>query len=193
MNIKFDKKEKSMNIKNKRGITLVSLVITIIILLILTGIGINALKQTNLFEQSKQAKNSMSNAQNIENNTLLSYESMINGIIGNRENEEHNVGTNIEKIELIGTNLGTNITIPVGVKYVIVSNTYWTRSGINCVNSSKLSSNTNSTILTSQSSSSYIGSNGSGTWVIFAKIDDISQSANLTFTGSDYNIVYAIK
>ena len=60
-----------MNIKNKRGITLVSLVITIIILLILAGIGINALKQTNLFEQSKQAKNSMSNAQNIENNTLL--------------------------------------------------------------------------------------------------------------------------
>ena len=118
---------------------------------------------------------------------------MINGIIGNRENEEHNVGTNIEKIELIGTNLGTNITIPVGVKYVIVSNTYWTQSGTNCVNSSKLSSNTNSTILTSQSSSSYIGSNGSGTWVIFAKIDDISQSANLTFTGSDYNIVYAIK
>ena len=176
-----------MNIKNKRGITLVSLVITIIILLILAGIGINALKQTNLFEQSKQAKNSMSNAQNIENNTLLSYESMINEIIGNRENEEHNVGTNIEKIELIGTNLGTNITIPVGVKYVIVSNTYWTRSGINCVNSSKLSSNTNSTILTSQSSS------GSGTWVVFAKIDDISQSANLTFVGSDYNVVYAIK
>ena len=173
-----------MNIKNKRGITLVSLVITIIILLILAGIGINALKQTNLFEQSKQAKNSMSNAQNIENNTLLSYESMINEIIGNRENE---------KIELIGTNLGTNITIPVGVKYVIVSNTYWTRSGINCVNSSKLSSNTNSTILTSQSSSSYIGSNGSGTWVVFAKIDDISQSANLTFVGSDYNVVYAIK
>lgn len=182
-----------MNIKNKRGITLVSLVITIIILLILAGIGINALKQTNLFEQSKQSKNSMSNAQNIENNTLLSYESMINEIIGNRENEEHNVGTNIEKIELIGTNLGTNITIPVGVKYVIVSNTYWTRSGINCVNSSKLSSNTNSTILTSQSSSSYIGSNGSGTWVVFAKIDDISQSANLTFVGSDYNVVYAIK
>ena len=80
MNIKFDKKEKSMNIKNKRGITLVSLVITIIILLILAGIGINALKQTNLFEQSKQAKNSMSNAQNIENNTLLSYESMINDV-----------------------------------------------------------------------------------------------------------------
>ena len=168
-----------MNIKNKRGITLVSLVITIIILLILAGIGINALKQTNLFEQSKQAKNSMSNAQNIENNTLLSYESMINEIIGNRENEEHN--------------LGTNITIPVGVKYVIVSNTYWTRSGINCVSSSKLSSNTNSTILTSQSSSSYIDSNGSGTWVVLAKIDDISQSANLTFVGSDYNVVYAIK
>lgn len=45
-----------MNIKNKRGITLVSLVITIIILLILAGIGINALKQTNLFEQSSKLK-----------------------------------------------------------------------------------------------------------------------------------------
>ena len=73
--------KKNLKTKEEKGITLVALVVTIIILLILTGIGINALKQTNLFEQSKQAKNSMSNAQNIENNTLLSYESMINEVI----------------------------------------------------------------------------------------------------------------
>ena len=52
--------------KNK-GITLVALIITIIILLILSGIGIAILTQTSLFEKAKQAKNITENAQNTEN------------------------------------------------------------------------------------------------------------------------------
>lgn len=36
-----------MNIRNKRGITLIVLIITIIILLILTGVTINALRGEN--------------------------------------------------------------------------------------------------------------------------------------------------
>ena len=44
-------------IKKEYGITLVALVITIIILLILAGDAINALTQTGLFENAKQAKN----------------------------------------------------------------------------------------------------------------------------------------
>lgn len=51
--------------KNK-GITLVALIITIIILLILSGIGIAILTQTSLFEKAKQAKNITENAQNTE-------------------------------------------------------------------------------------------------------------------------------
>lgn len=42
--------------KNEVGITLVALVITIIILLILSGISITALTQTNLFKNAKEAK-----------------------------------------------------------------------------------------------------------------------------------------
>lgn len=42
--------------KNTKGITLVTLVITIIILLILAGVAINTLTQTGLLENAKQAK-----------------------------------------------------------------------------------------------------------------------------------------
>ena len=59
--------------KKNSGITLVALVITIIILLILAGISIQALTQTNLFNQAKQAKNATENAQKEENKILSEY------------------------------------------------------------------------------------------------------------------------
>ena len=52
--------------KNSKAITLVALVITIVILLILAGISIQALIQTNLFNQAKLAKNATENAQKEE-------------------------------------------------------------------------------------------------------------------------------
>ena len=65
--------------KNKEhGITLVALVITIIILLILAGIGIQAITQNNLFEQAKKAKNATENSQKEENKTLSGYMDKIN-------------------------------------------------------------------------------------------------------------------
>ena len=42
--------------KEQKGITLVALVITIIILLILAGISIATLSQTGLFKNAKDAK-----------------------------------------------------------------------------------------------------------------------------------------
>ena len=42
--------------KSQKGITLVALVITIIILLILAGISIASLTQRNLFDTAKKAK-----------------------------------------------------------------------------------------------------------------------------------------
>ena len=63
--------------KKEKGITLVALVITIIILLILAGISIQTLTQTGLFENAKQAKNATENAQKDENTTLTSYEKEI--------------------------------------------------------------------------------------------------------------------
>ena len=66
--------------KNK-GITLVALIITIIILLILSGIGIAILTQTSLFEKAKQAKNITENAQNTENIALADYQEKIDQYI----------------------------------------------------------------------------------------------------------------
>ena len=71
-----------------KGITLVALVITIIILLILAGVAITALTQTGLFENAKQAKNAMENAQNEENTILSDYDNKINEIVGGAVREE---------------------------------------------------------------------------------------------------------
>ena len=68
-------------IKNK-GITLVALVIIIIILVILAGVAITALTQTGLFENAKQAKNAMENAEMKENDVLSSYENKVNELTG---------------------------------------------------------------------------------------------------------------
>ena len=65
-------------LRRNKGITLVALVITIIILLILAGISIQALTQTNLFGKTEQAKEEMDKAQKKENDTLSSYMDAIN-------------------------------------------------------------------------------------------------------------------
>ena len=63
--------------KNTKGITLVALVVTIIILLIVTGISIQAITQTNLFDSTKQAQNAMEIAQNKENTIWGDYQNKI--------------------------------------------------------------------------------------------------------------------
>ena len=67
--------------KNIKGITLVALVVTIIILLILAGISISVLTQTGLFGKAKQAEQKSKDAQELENETLVSYEDSVNEII----------------------------------------------------------------------------------------------------------------
>ena len=63
--------------KNNLGITLVSLVVTIIILLILAGVGITALIQTELFENAKEAKQITLNSIDEENDILTNYDNKI--------------------------------------------------------------------------------------------------------------------
>lgn len=89
--------------KNK-GITLISLIITIIILLIVAGISISALTQTGLFEKANQAKQKSENAQALENTTLADYENSINEIVtaGSRENNNNESQYSLEEKE-IGT------------------------------------------------------------------------------------------
>ena len=80
-----------------KGITLVALVITIIILLILAGVAITALTQTGLFENAKQAKNAMENAQNEENTILSDYSSEINEYISSNRYDKENSQSLINK------------------------------------------------------------------------------------------------
>ena len=75
-------------IVNEKGITLVALVITIVILLILAGISISALTNTNIFEKAEEAK-SKSEAAEIEQNQILdSYESEINQYLSGQSGEK---------------------------------------------------------------------------------------------------------
>lgn len=64
--------------KNSKGITLVALVITIIILLILAGISISALTNTGLFEKAKEARDKTYNATENQAKTLNEYEDELN-------------------------------------------------------------------------------------------------------------------
>ena len=62
-------------LKKAKGITLVALVITIIMLLILAGISISALTNTGIFKRVKDAKVKSEEAELKQNETLDSYES----------------------------------------------------------------------------------------------------------------------
>lgn len=66
-----------MNKNGQKGITLVALVITIIILLILAGVTIASLTGTGLFGKAKEAGGKSKNAANEENVTLRDYENWI--------------------------------------------------------------------------------------------------------------------
>ena len=68
--------------KREKGITLVALVITIIILLILAGISISALTNQGLFGKAQQAKQEAENAQREENEILANYLEQMNAIGG---------------------------------------------------------------------------------------------------------------
>ena len=67
-----------MKSKNK-GITLIALVITIIILLILAGVTIGQLTGNGLFDKVKLAKERAEQAQKEENERLKQYEELMNG------------------------------------------------------------------------------------------------------------------
>lgn len=116
-----------MNFKSEsKGITLVALVITIIILLILAGITINSLTGSGLFDKVKLAKEESENAEKLENETLGEYESEIGKYIdGTRNNFQSTVwypkGTE-EEPETISANQRIEIENPYPGKnlYVIV-------------------------------------------------------------------------
>ena len=68
---------KEKNYIQNKGITLVALVITIVILLILAGISISTLTNTGIFQKAKDAKQKSENAQKEEESFLSEYEKEI--------------------------------------------------------------------------------------------------------------------
>lgn len=72
--------------KEQKGITLVALVITIIILLILAGIAIASITSENgLFNRAKQAKNNTIDSQKAENGAIESYNTAIDDALNGLE------------------------------------------------------------------------------------------------------------
>ena len=135
-----------MNFKSEsKGITLVALVITIIILLILAGITINSLTGSGLFDKVKLAKEESENAEKLENKTLGEYESEIGKYIdGTRNNFQSTIvypgeGATESNPSIIG--LSERIIIPnpyPGKKLYLVAqvcyNGIWSETGFVYVN-----------------------------------------------------------
>ena len=74
--------------KNK-GITLIALIVSIIIILIISGIAINTLTNSGIFERAKEARNKWQNAQNEEEMQIAKYSNQIESYIGNTRNTEN--------------------------------------------------------------------------------------------------------
>ena len=112
-------------LKNKnKGITLVALVITIIILLILAGISISALTNTGIFGKAKDAKNASDNAEKEQGQTLSEYEDELNRYMPQELTEDkiNKVLSKTENTILKDTN-GNIFTLPAGFKVVVNDDT----------------------------------------------------------------------
>ena len=114
--------------KNKdRGITLVALVITIIILLILATISIQSLTNTGLFKNAQKAKDETQNAAENQAKTLNEYEDELNKYISSTVKETFK-GTSVTNAIQYGAVLnkddntelqdeyGNKIVVPAGFK-----------------------------------------------------------------------------
>ena len=111
-------------LKNKnKGITLVALVITIIILLILAGISISALTNTGIFQKAKDAKQKSADAELDQNTKLDEYENEIDNYLP-KQNSNKTVEQAKEKVlstekntELVDAK-ENKIVIPAGFKII---------------------------------------------------------------------------
>ena len=112
-------------LRNKdKGITLIALVITIIILLILAGISISVLTNQGLFKNAKAAQNATEKAEKEQGQRLNEYEDEINKYL---ENEDENTKAFKEKVgKVLSTTDNTEIkdaknnkiVVPAGFKIV---------------------------------------------------------------------------
>ncbi len=107
----------------EKGITLVALVITIVILLILAGISISTLTNTGIFQKAKEAKQKSKEAENEQNKILDEYETELNrfSVMKLTLDNTEKVLSKTENIELQDEN-GVRIVVPAGFKVAKTGN-----------------------------------------------------------------------
>ena len=116
-------------LRNKdKGITLIALVITIIILLILAGISISALTNQGLFKNAKIAQNATEKAEKEQGQRLNEYEDEINKYLGNSKEPfkgttvedamKYNDALNVEDNTELKDAKNNKIVVPAGFKIV---------------------------------------------------------------------------
>ena len=130
--IKINKKLARRNYSNQTGITLIALVVTIVVLLILAGVSINALfGDSGIIDRAKEAQNETNQATEREKKEIKELsnwlDSKINGTTGGgTTGEDANPSTTPKISPLVGTVVdkntkaedayGNKITIPKGFK-----------------------------------------------------------------------------
>ena len=97
--------------EKQKGITLVALVITIIILLILATISIQSLTNTGLFKRAQEAKDKMENAKKDEQTILGQY---IDELNKQTSNEKYEKSKGVNKPELMQGMKAIKFTDPKG-------------------------------------------------------------------------------
>ena len=118
----------------QKGITLVALVVTIIILLILAGISISSLTKTGIFQKANEAKQKSEEAEENQTKTLNEYENELNKYISGTPTtppapQVKKVADNIGSVLSTTDNTelkdayGNKIVVPAGFKIVFDSTT----------------------------------------------------------------------
>ena len=149
--IKINKKLARRDYSNQTGITLIALVVTIVVLLILAGVSLNAIFSENgIIKRAKDAQNRMNNAQESDLNALNDLDKWIDNQVngtagGNTTGGDDNPSTSPKISTLVGTVVdkntkaedayGNKITIPKGFKVVahgtVAGSATYTYSGDN--------------------------------------------------------------
>ena len=122
-----DKKTMKTKIKQEKGITLIALVVTIVVLLILAGVSVNALfGNSGIIEKAKDAQNKMDQAAQNDLDAINSLNEWLdnktNGSTGGDDNPSTTpkistlIGTVVDKNTKAEDAYGNKITIPKGFK-----------------------------------------------------------------------------
>ena len=117
-----------LNYRKNKGITLIALVITIIVLLILTGVSIAMLTgQNGILTQAQKAKSETENAAKNEAAILDEYNKYLNNAVGGGTKPEIDEDGYFEKNSTINGGKGTadNPTIPAGFKPIDENGANW--------------------------------------------------------------------